>query len=130
MFGLNIKSKVMTSRELRPILARYCDNVMFRDSEYHVPEDPAYVMKKAPADKFHYSPDESRDCDDAVRIFRGWLSEQNFGNLLAMDCVIWTKKTKFHAVIGFWHEDKLQFGEPQSGKFPVYPGAKVTRIIC
>ena len=79
--------------------------VYFQDRDYFIPADPEDVMYRSPAKNYKYIP-QSRDCDDSNRIFRGWLSEKGFGNLLAMDCIIdyfskSKQRTLRHAVIAF-----------------------------
>ena len=80
-------------------------------------------MKKVPSWKHLYKPDEF-DCDDFVRVFRGWLSQKGYGNLLAMDTEVTLANGEEHNLISFMdltRTDKqgkhpLIFGEPQTGK--------------
>ena len=107
--------------------------VHFMDRDYFIPADPADVMYRSPAKKYKYIP-QSRDCDDSNRIFRGWLSQKGFGNLLAMDCIIdyfskSKQKTVRHACIAFLHNDEIIFGEPQNGKMVTYDRVKIIRLI-
>ena len=129
-----IKTKI-TSAELRPVLRRLAHGakVYYQDRDYFIPADPEDVMYRSPA-KVHSYQKASRDCDDFVRIFRGWLSKKNLGNLLAMDCIIdYFSKSKQkivrHAVIAFLHNDEIIFGEPQTGKLVEYDEVKIIRLI-
>ena len=96
------------------------------DQFYRIPIDPKYVMKKVPSWDKKYQKETSRnpdvsDCDDAVRIFRGWLSKKDWGNLVAMDTSIDSSIFGPHSLISFLDlteidkngKNVLLFGEPQ-----------------
>jgi len=93
------------------------------DNIYKIPLSPEYVMKKVPSWKFIYSPD-ALDCDDFVRIFRGWLSKKGWGNLLCMDAEVILENGIPHNLIAFIDLERLDkqgkhpliFGEPQTGE--------------
>lgn len=92
------------------------------DKVYRIPLDPAYVMKKVPSWKYSYIP-ERRDCEDFERIFRGWLSQKAWGNLLAFAVDLYFENKLDHAMIGFLDlknkdedgKNLILFGEPQTG---------------
>lgn len=97
-------------------------HVKASDREYLLPLNPAYIMRKVPSWKYGYKA-ESVDCDDFVRIFRGWLSQKGYGNILAMDTEILNKKERHNLIsfLDFNRKDKhgkhlLIFGEPQTGE--------------
>lgn len=129
LFGLNITGKRMSYKEIKYKLQAYCNTIIHRDLNYLVPDNPSYILKKSPARQYKYGSSEARDCDDAVRIFRGWLSRKKYGNVLAMDVGIWHQDIRYHALIGFWYQDRLVLGEPQTGEFDVYPNSVIKRII-
>ncbi len=129
MWGLNIKGKPMTRLEVTAILAGFCGDVTPRDTNYILPDDPEYILKMSPSRKFKYSKHDGRDCDDAVRIMRGWLSRKKYGNVLAMDTTIWHPDVGKHGCISFIVNKKLVLGEPQTGEFDVYKNAVIKRII-
>ena len=129
MFGLKIKGSVKSYKTIENFLTRYCADIVHRDIRYLVPDDPEYIMKMSPAAKYKYGRDEARDCDDAVRIFRGWLSRKKYGNVLAMDVKIFDAKIGYHAVIGFWYDNKLILGEPQTGALDVNKNCVIKRIV-
>lgn len=104
------------------------------DAKYRIPADPHDVISRCPKDRFSKHKADENDCDDRVRIFRGWMSENGWGNILAMSCKIIVPgtgpQTGAHAVIAFVHEGRLLFGEPAQGKIVDFPGAKIERIIA
>ena len=104
------------------------------DSVYRIPADPHDIISRCPKSKFSKYKADENDCDDRVRIFRGWMSEKGHGNVLAMDCKIVVpgtgSGTGSHAVIAFLHQGKIIFGEPKLGKIVEYPRAKIKRIIA
>jgi len=100
------------------------------DAVYRIPTDPHDIISRCPKNRFSKHKADESDCDDRVRIFRGWMSEKGFGNVLAMSCKIVVPGRGAHAVIGFLHEGKLLFGEPKQGKIVDYPGAKIERVIA
>lgn len=128
-FSFKITGYTISARSIKRDLSNYCVNIIARDRFYLIPDDPKYIMRMSPAEKYKYGSGESRDCDDAVRIFRGWLSRKKYGNVLAMDVKIYDAKIGYHAVIGFWHQDQLVLAEPQTGAFGVYPNSQIERII-
>jgi len=109
----NPKYKIANHIYVRETLLTFCDDVSVLDREYMIPDSPAYVMKKVPSGFFYIK--ERRDCDDGVRIFRGWLSKKGWGNLLAMECHIGFANGKRHALIAFLVNGKLVLGEPKTG---------------
>ena len=125
----------ITSTELRPVLTKLAPNaqLIFDDKTYLIPADPEDVIYRVNSKDFGYIK-QSRDCDDAVRIFRGKLSQKGFGNLLAIDTTFYYfSKTKgkkvLHKAITFLYDDKLIFGEPQTGKIVEYSKVKIERLI-
>ena len=121
-----IISGVLLRNKLRAICP--VAQVITQDREYQIPADPADVTWRcSPRDLFYKA--ESRDCDDFVRIARGWLSRENLGNLLVMDCVIDYPGGR-HALLGFLLDDQIVFGEPQSGRMRVIERAEVIRLIA
>ena len=127
-FGLSIKGSIVSFQTLIALLSPYCSDIIHRDIRYLVPDNPAYIIKMSPSVNYTYS-GESRDCDDAVRILRGWLSRKNYGNVLAMDVKIWNQETGYHAVIGFWYKGRLVLADPGTGQFDVYKNSVIKRII-
>ena len=120
--------KMANSIYVRESLKAFCDDVSVLDREYMIPDGPAYVMKKIPTGYFYIK--ESRDCDDFVRIFRGWLSKKGWGNLLAMECNIRFKDGKRHALIAFLKNEKIIFGEPQRGLLRYVNDCKILKLIA
>ena len=110
------------------IVAKYPDiDIILRDRIYEIPADPWDVIWKMTPNDFIYVK-EKRDCEDAVRISRGWLSKKGYGNLVAADCRI-EKPGEAHALIGFWYKGEILLGEPQWGKIVEKPGWRVDRLI-
>jgi len=98
------------------------------DREYQIPADPGNVTWQcSPSELFYHA--ETRDCDDYVRMARGWLSRENLGNLLVMDCVIDYSSGR-HALLAFLDGDKIVFGEPQTGKMRTFEAVKIIRLIA
>lgn len=104
--------------------------IILTDRNYRIPKQPERIIKSAPASRFKPYIEDSNDCDDYVRIFRGWLSEVGFGNLLAMSIKIVVPSKGPHNVIGFLMNDKIIFGEPKLGALAEYKDAEVLRIIA
>ena len=135
---------VISRKELTPILKRLVPDaqLIWEDSEYHIPADPADVMRKIKSYKYRYIK-QGRDCDDrvrifqkilAVKIFRGLLSEAGMGNLLAMDTLLdyfskRAQKIVRHKAITFLHDGELIFGEPGNGRIVTHPQVKIIRLI-
>ena len=68
------------------IVARYpAIDIILRDKIYLVPEDPWDVIWRMSPNSFTYVK-EKRDCEDAVRISRGWLSKKCYGKLRESRC--------------------------------------------
>lgn len=126
------KYKHILQADLYSILPRdivYSGNAHLSDKFYRLPLDPKYIMMKVPSHIYKYSQELNqkeiiRDCDDAVRIFRGWLSQKNWGNIVAMSTRVLLPKNIPHALISFIDLDRkkdingkchLLFGEPQQG---------------
>lgn len=124
----NPKYKKANHIYVRETLLKLCDDVSVLDREYLIPDSPAYVMKKVPAG-FFYIP-ERRDCDDGVRIFRGWLSKKGWGNLLAMECHIRFSDGKRHALIAFLGKIKILLGEPKTGLLRHINDYKILKLIA
>lgn len=123
-------ARTISGEKLKLTLQLLCPGaeIICLDRLYQIPRDPSDVTWKcSPTDLFYN--EESRDCDDFVRIARGWLSRENLGNLLVMDCVV-TYPGGRHAVLAFLHKDKIVFGEPQSGRIRVFKDAKIVRLIA
>lgn len=113
---------------IRETLLAFCDDVSVLDREYMIPDDPVYVMQKVPTGYFYTR--DRRDCDDFVRIFRGWLSKKGWGNLLAMECHIRFADGKRHALIAFLHKNKITFGEPQRGLLRHINDCEILKLIA
>lgn len=94
------------------------NQISMSDNKYLlVPEtEIEYILNTCPAHRYDYVK-ESRDCEDFCRIFRGWLSEQGYGNLAIPE--VWFKcykngeTVKYHAVVGILTEDEFYLAEPQ-----------------
>lgn len=97
--------------------------------EYLLVDDPQYLLRKSNVHKISYT--EKRMCKDFTRIFRGWLSKEELGHILAMDIKIWLEEKKeSHQVIGFLDiNNNIKFGDPQTGKYPVFENAKIMNLI-
>ena len=128
-------SSHITKAELRPVLKRLAPDaqLIFDDRTYFIPADPEDVIYRINSKNFGYVK-QSLDCDDAVRIFRGKLSQKGFGNLLAIDTTFWyfsksKNKRVLHKAIAFLYDDKLIFGEPQTGKLVEYTRVQIVRLI-
>ena len=104
-------------------------SILCRDTKYLIPANPADIMKRSPAKRYEYEK-ESRDCEDFVRITRGWLSQKNLGNLLCIDCKIKLYNGDRHALCAFLVDDKIVFGAPQTGKMVRYNNVKIERLIA
>lgn len=126
MFGFKPKFIKMSTSQVMSKLPRklvISGKVKSTDKLYKVPLDPVYIMKKVPSWKYSYKPDEF-DCDDFVRVFRGWLSKKSYGNLLAMEAEVTLPNGIEHNLIAFmdltkqgaFNKHPLIFGEPQTGK--------------
>lgn len=131
-YRFNPKYVRMNNSKIMTMLPReiVCSgNAFAADKFYRIPISPKYVMAKVPSYKFSYEPEtilnkDARECDDSVRIFRGWLSKKGFGNLLAMDTEVLLPNGIRHNLISFMNLDMedehgkhpLIFGEPQTGK--------------
>jgi len=125
-------SGVISSGKLYRKLRKICPEaqVICMDREYQIPADPADVIWRCSPRYFVYQK-ESRDCDDSVRIARGWLSSKNFGDLLVMDCVINPHGPgPNHALLAFLDGDKIVFGEPQTGKMRTFENVEIIRLIA
>ncbi len=84
-----------------------------------------YLLHKSKAWKYEYDK-ETRTCDDACNIFKGFLSRKGLGHILAMKCRI--KKPAWddaHEAIGFLRDGVIRFGEPQTASFPAYHDAPI-----
>lgn len=65
-------------------------------------------------------------CHAAVDIFKGRMAEAGLYDVFAPSVRI--KKptwTKTHECVGFIVDQKIVFGEPQTGEYPVYEGANI-----
>lgn len=100
------------------------------DKIYKIPSDPHELISKCPQKRFKPYKSDENDCDDMVRIFRGWMSERGWGNVLAMDCKINVPNMGAHRVIAFLHDGRILFGEPKQGKIVEYNGAIIERLIA
>jgi len=94
-------------------------DIVYADSEYQVLPDSEieYLFETFQGHKYEYIPD-SCDCDDFTRILRGWLSEQNLGNLTVGKC--WYKGynqanevTVYHSVVAIITDQNIYCAEPQ-----------------
>ena len=119
-------SGIISSGKLHRKLRRICPDaqVITLDRKYQIPADPSDVIWQCSPRNFVYQK-ESRDCDDASRIARGWLSKKNLGNLLVMDCVIDYSDGR-HALLAFLQDDKIVFGEPQTGKMRTFGQVEIS----
>lgn len=127
--------KIVTRKELIVLLPSYItDNGTYflYDSVYKIPYDPKYIMKSVLSyDNYYtYNPEypNEMDCDKRVRIFRGLLAANYYGNIVAMETtVIMTIDSEVvgHSIISFLdingERDKhgkcrLIFGDPRTGK--------------
>jgi len=126
MWGFNPKTIIFNHTYIMSKLPRelvISGRVKSTDSWYNVPINPGYVMKKVPSWKHLYESDKF-DCDDFVRVFRGWLSKKGYGNLLAMEAEVTLGNGIGHNLIAFmdmtrtdkFEKHPLIFGEPQTGK--------------
>jgi len=97
----------------------FCEDVEFfnEDDQYYTmsQSDLEMLAERCPSSKFKYV-SESRDCDDFARIFRGWLSEHNLGNILCAVVHIRLETGQKHAMmLAITNESKVWFIEPQKG---------------
>ncbi len=123
-------SGIVSGAALKQNLRRiYPDaQVITLDRGYQIPADPADVTWQcSPIDLMYKK--EYRDCDDFVRMARGWLSREKHGSLLVMDCVIDYPGGR-HALLAFLDGDKIVFGEPQTGKMRTFDEVKIIRLIA
>lgn len=91
-----------------------------RDSIYELYsyEDVLKIIDANPSNTFAYQ-EQSRDCDDFVRIYFGWLSRKNKGNMatgfLSARMLTHAGNTVLHALVwALTKEKKLLVIEPQS----------------
>ena len=139
MWGFNPKTIDMSHSEVMSLLPRELvdfGSIESTDRMYQVPmvESLDYIMRKVPSWKYTYA-QNTMDCDDFVRIFRGWLSMKGFGNLLAIDTEVTLPHGVRHNLISFMDLERkdrhnkhpLIFGEPQTGKLVSgnYTGVKL-----
>ncbi len=78
--------------------------------------DLVNIVNASPSRRYAYVP-EDRDCDDFVRIFRGWLSELGYGNLVFAKCLIKMDGSQHAMVLAIIHTPKgfaCRYIEPQS----------------
>jgi len=113
------------------ISAQFNGTFIWKDNLYQVPDEPEKVISESTAFGYDYIPNK-RDCDDANRIFRGWLSKKGYGNLLVMDVSITYPNGQSHALIGFLDKDnKLIFGDAGLAKMVFLPeGSSINHIIA
>lgn len=127
--------KIVTTKELRNLFPRHIIDeglCFFYDGIYKIPYNPKYIMKSVLSYDDYYTynskyPNEM-DCDKRVRIFRGLLAANYYGNLVAMETnIIMTIDGEVvgHSIISFLdingERDKhgkcrLIFGDPRTGK--------------
>lgn len=99
-------------------------DVGYMDTAYRVPtkEQCMHILEKSPTHILKYIPEE-RDCDDFMRMMRGWLAENAYGNLSIGSTLFRAYKVDgslyyVHAVnIMIYHENgelKVLIAEPQS----------------
>jgi len=96
-----------------------------RDNYYYIPERPMDFIKACPRNRYKItsrstlslSP-ESIDCDKRVRIFRGWMAEQGYGNVLLMDAAILNEQGYKHNLIAYisLEDNAIRFIEPKERK--------------
>ena len=99
-------------------------DISYKDDRYQLTDEDGLLelMNYIPSKQYDWIK-ESEDCDDIVRIARGWLSENNIGNLTIADCEI---NCYFQNSIKYAHnillaivkvQDKLdiRYCEPQNG---------------
>lgn len=76
------------------------------DAQYLLPDDPGALIRRSNAHRQRYKK-ESRDCDDMVRILRGWLSQKGLGHIFCAELRVCIpnsrtpKNSKRHAAAGF-----------------------------
>jgi hypothetical protein len=91
------------------------------DAEYEVPtcEDLERIITACPSDRYQYVKD-SRDCDDFVRIFLGWLSQEGRGNLSIGWVRGWLQSPTdkvYHAMCWALTQEALWLFEPQNNRY-------------
>ena len=129
----NPKTMIVTGAELITMLPRYITDkgsYFLYDRRYEIPYDPKYVMKNVPSYKYkgvRKFPDKL-DCDKRVRIFRGLLAANLFGDMVAMETnleLLIEGILRGHSVISFLDINgerdingkcNLVFGDPRTGK--------------
>jgi hypothetical protein len=85
------------------------------------------IITACPSNNYRYAK-SSRDCDDFVRIFLGWLSQKGYGNLAVGWCRGWLEfpgKRVYHAMCWGLTNEGLYFFEPQNDKYIWRNGAQV-----
>jgi len=94
--------------------------ITYADTTYQVvPESEfKYILESFDGSRYEYIPEQC-DCDDFSRIFRGWLSKQNYGNITIGKC--WykgfdkdDKMVIYHSVIAIVTDENIYGAEPQS----------------
>lgn len=92
------------------------------DSTYYMPLNPMYFINAAPnyTIPIQFKEDkEYNDCDKRVRIFRGWMALNGYGQVLLMDAAVITDKNERHNLIAFIEPEspyRLRFIEPKEQK--------------
>lgn len=95
------------------------------DSEYlvHTKAQCGHILKASPSHRYKFI-SEKRDCDEFMRIVRGWTAEQGMGNLTVGACIFTGydaqgQQAMCHAVNIFIYRNEdgslgAMLGEPQS----------------
>jgi hypothetical protein len=129
LFGLSVDMRdpilPMDMQEIKDIVNLHClalhedNNIDFfnEDKQYYAPSyrDLKDLVVLCPSKRYLYVA-ESRDCDDFVRIFRGWLSEQGMGNLTCMKVHIDNGKVLHALILAITSDKVVYFIEPQTGQ--------------
>jgi len=96
--------------------------IIATDATYYMPLNPMYFINAAPDYTIPSQFDgnkEYRDCDKRVRIFRGWMALNGYGQVLLMDAAVLTAKNEGHNLIAFIEPKapyRLRFIEPKERK--------------
>jgi hypothetical protein len=106
-----------------------------RDEVYHIPLNPQEFINAIPDYKYNipvvFHDKDSFDCDDRVRIFRGWLSEQGWGNVLIMDAAV-IMNGRAHNLLAFISPDPphiLRYAEAMEKKIISFDVSKNFTLI-
>ena len=82
---------------------------------YQVPINPAQAIRYTNSHNY-IKQDGILECPEFCDIYKGYLAIKGLGNTLAMRCSVMEEGRQGHRLIAFLQDNKLVFGEPETGK--------------